>query len=146
MEIEYKFVKEEEIKEFKEKEWKIFNKENNYEYNEKMQSIAAYHNGKHIGFALFRVVGGAGYLKELIVRKDMRKNKIGSKLMDLYEDFCIEKGCHMLHLKTTPSIMNPAFELYKRKGFEVKGEIKDAEFHFDHVFMTKKLEVKQNDN
>ena len=144
MGIEYKFVKEEDIKEFKDKEWERFNKENNYEYKPKVFSLAAYLDDEIAGVAYFDIVGGVGHLKELIVKKEARGKKIGLELMKLYEEKCISEGCHKLLLQTTPLIMEEAVSLYKKNGFEVVSELKDHEFHFDNVLMVK--EVNKNDN
>ncbi len=137
--INYRFVDEKLIKEFSKNEWTEFTKENGYIWDEKVYYLAAFSGKEVMGYAKFLMNGGVGELTELIVKKDMRGKKIGSELIDMYEQYCCEKGCHMLSLKTVPKVMDKGFQLYKKKGFEIEAELKNEKFNFDWVVMVKRL-------
>lgn len=137
--MEFKFVEADSIKQFSDKEWHAFHKEQGYQYDRKKYCLAAFVDEELAGYARFNITGGVGYLKDLLVSKIHRGKKIGSKLMNMYIQHCKEKGCHKLALRTSPKVMKDAYLLYQKKGFVVEAELKNDEFHFDDVMMSKKI-------
>ena len=137
--IKYRFVEKEQVKDFSIKEWTKFTKERDYKWDEKIHYLAAFSGKDILGYAKFIINGGMGELKEIIVRKDLRGERIGSKLMDMYEEFCSEKGCHLLVIRTAPKIMGEGFDLYKKRGYKIEAELKNEKFNFDWVVMFKRL-------
>lgn len=131
--MEFKFVEKVAIKDFSDKEWVAFNQEQGYKYDKKKYWLAAYVDKSIVGYAAFRIVGGVGYLREILVSKSQRGKRVGSKLMDMYMEYCEEKECHKLALRTSPKVMKDAYLLYQKKGFVVEAKLKDDRFHFDDV-------------
>lgn len=137
--MEFKFIEKEDIEEFRKSEWDKFNQEKGYVWDETELWLAAFSGKEILGYAYFSIAGGVGKLIGLIVKKEARGTGVGSKLMDMYEEYCVEKGCHKLTLRTTPEVMESAFLLYKKKGFEIEAELKNDRFNFDDVIMSKRI-------
>jgi GNAT superfamily N-acetyltransferase len=66
--------------------------------------------------------GGACEIRDLWVRKDMRKNGYGKALMAAAEDEAVSRRCTLIALDTH-SFQAPAF--YRRLGFEMIGSHRD---------------------
>lgn len=78
--------------------------------------FGVYENGSLVGYTLFRINGGVGHLKEIIVRRKLRKKGVGRLLASHFIGFCRKKGCHKLTLRTSEA-HKEALPFYRKLGF-----------------------------
>jgi ribosomal protein S18 acetylase RimI-like enzyme len=123
---------------FAAKEWKLFNKERNYEWKEVKRTIAAYEGRKVVGFASFKIVGGAAYLSQLIVSKNARRRQIGSKLLRRFEQYAKRRKCHVAYLETS-EWHSEALRFYKSHDYRMIAKLGNNKFHLTWYFLSKTL-------
>lgn len=126
------------VERFRSREWYKFNKEQGYSWDQKKYSLIALENKKLIGFAKFKITGGASYLNELIVSKEFRGKGIGNLLIKRFEEFSKNKGCHVVYLETSNK-HKTALKFYKKQGYKKVATLKDNKFHFTWYFFEKRL-------
>ena len=80
--------------------------------------------------------GGWLYISVLWVKKTLRNNGFGTKLMDIIEDEAKKLGCTNVHLDTF-SFEAPRF--YERRGYEVFALLDDYPKGHSKYFLKKKL-------
>ena len=123
---------------FRKREWKKFNKEKGYKWDEKKYSFIATDNKKIIGFVDFKTVGGAAYLKQLIVSKESRRAGMGDLLIKKFEDIAKKNKCHLAYLETSEK-HKEALRFYKKHGYKNIAKLKNNKFHFVWYFLAKNL-------
>ena len=126
------------VDKFAESEWKKFNQERGYQFNEKKYLIAAYENKKIMGFASFKINGGASYLSQLLISKKARRKGLGHLLITKFEEISKKKRCHIAYLETSER-HKEALKFYKKHGYKIVATLKNNKFHFTWYFLEKKL-------
>ena len=87
-------------------------------------------------------VAGEAYISNIAVSAPYRKNGIASSLMDKAERNAKERECEFISLEVRKS-NSAAINLYKKRGYTVRGERKDfySEPKEDALIMT--LDLKE---
>ena len=129
---------EEDAERFQKEEWKKFNKERNYKWKPKRFRLVALKEDKLVGYAKFKINGGASYLSEIIISKKARKSGIGKLLLNKFEEISKKQKCHIIYLKTSEK-HKEAVNFYKRNNYKIVAKLKDNEFHFTWYFFEKRL-------
>ena len=110
-------------------EWKRFNLEKGYSYEEETSELVAKDNGKILGFAKFSITGGVSYLSQIIVSKNNRRSGVGGLLLKEVERISKSKGCHSVYLETSNK-HSEALKFYESKGYALVSEFPNHKFHF----------------
>ncbi|MGQ9478310.1 MAG: GNAT family N-acetyltransferase [Candidatus Bipolaricaulia bacterium] len=129
-------VEKGEIEEFAAREWAQYNAEVGVNWDSRRYYLAAELGGRAVGLAVFHIVGGVGHLDQLLVAKAHRRQGIGSKLLEEFERFSREEGCHKLTVETAEY---QARGFYEGQGFKVACTLRDNKFHRDWHLMEKAL-------
>ena len=93
-------------------------------------------SGSIVGGLLGGTYWGWMYIDILWVRKDHRRQGIGSKLLQTAEQEAARRGCHHVHLDTM-SWQAPAF--YQKHGYEILGVLPDIPEGNQKYLLFKKL-------
>ena len=125
--MEIKKIKKAKIKEFKD-EWKQSNREIGFDWKKKEYFFGVFDGDDIAGYVYITINGGVGYLKDIIVKKVFRRKGLGKTLLDFFEEFCKNKGCHKLTIKTSEK-HGPALKLYEKAGYKIEGEMKNDRFN-----------------
>ncbi|MBM3234386.1 GNAT family N-acetyltransferase [Candidatus Pacearchaeota archaeon] len=126
------------IDKFTKSEWKKFNEERGYKYNEKKHSFAAFDNKKVAGFISFKINGGAAFISQLIVSRKLRNSGVGSILIKKFEQFARKHKCHIAYLETSER-HREALKFYKKHNYKIIATLKNNKFHFNWYIMSKFL-------
>ncbi|HVY01508.1 MAG TPA: GNAT family N-acetyltransferase [Candidatus Nanoarchaeia archaeon] len=129
--------KEESLK-FLKKEWKQFNKENNYSYDTERYECISLDENKIVGFGDLKIIGGTAYMGELIVDKKFRKKGIGKMIITHLEEYAKKKNCHRFFLETSEKHTD-AVRFYKRNGFTELARLPNHKFGFEWYIFSKEL-------
>lgn len=127
-----------EIDKFEKEEWDKFNRQRGYNWDEKTSSFVAIENKKIIGFVRIKIVGGAAYIDDLIIKENSRGKGIGKKLLIKIEKFSRKKNCHLIYLETTEKHQG-AIKFYKKEGFKKVATLKKNKHNFDCYIFEKRL-------
>ena len=130
-----------EIDAFNKKEWKVYNKENNYVHKENKFSFAAYEGKEIIGSINGRTNGGVAYLNSIIVSKKQRKKGIGEVLLKKFEEIAKKNKCHVCLLRTTDKHPT-AILFYKKNGYNIEATLNNMYWHVNEYYIIKRLEWK----
>ncbi len=71
-----------------------------------------------IGMATGSIMAGVGHLSELLVDATYRGKGLGSALLEVFENRCIEDNCHKLTVHTERN--GPARSFYEHRGWELE--------------------------
>jgi ribosomal protein S18 acetylase RimI-like enzyme len=123
---------------WKTKEWIKYGKEAGYSWNDKYYFLAAYDNNKIVGFASIKIVGGVGYLEEIIVSKNYRRKEVGLMLLKKVEKIAKNKKCHLVYLSTGERYKT-AVPFYIKNGYKKVAVLKNNKFHDKWYFFEKNL-------
>lgn len=102
--------------------------------------VALGEDGAVIGYAGMQVVLDEGYIANVAVRPEYRKQGVASKLMQVFLDFAAAHRLAFLTLEVRAS-NTPAIVLYGRKGFRSVGRRKNYYEHpkEDAIIMTREF-------
>lgn len=124
------------LENWREKEWKKFNRKKGFSWNEKQNCLVAKSSsGRIIGYVTFTLSGGVGYVKELIVSESVRGNGVGSSLLLRAENSCRRAGCHKMQLESERENLS----FYRGKGWKTSTKLKNDIFHLTWYVMEKRL-------
>ena len=126
------------VEDFVSKEWKKFNKEKNYVYDEEELEYSFIKDNDIYGYLKMKITGSVGYLSQIIVRKDKRKEGVGKELVKKFEEICKEKGCHKVYLETSER-HEEALKFYERLGYKKVSTLKNHKFGFTWYILEKTL-------
>ena len=124
--MEIKRIRKSEVKQFKD-EWRLADKELGFDWNKKEYVFGVLDGKDIVGYIHISINGGVGYLKDIIIKKSFRGKGMGIGLMEFFEGFCREKGCHKLTLSTSER-HKAALKLYKKAGFKVESKMKNDRY------------------
>jgi len=106
-------------------------------WEERHGILAAYHDDKVIGVAVFTIQAGLGKLNQIIVATDYRGKGVGSALLAEFERICRQAGCHKVTLKTFWE--SGTLPFYQRQGYVVEGILRRDLHGVDMCQMSKFL-------
>ena len=92
--------------------------------------------GIPVGVACGVVIGGLGEQKQLLVKIDHVRRRVGSQLLEEFERRCAALGCHKLRLETADYQARP---FYERHGFMLAATLTEDRFGRDWFVMDKRL-------
>lgn len=100
--------------------------------------------GAVVGYAGLQVVLDEGYILNIAVRPDCRRQQIASQLLEVFINFARGNRLSFLTLEVRASNA-PAIALYERWGFEEAGRRRNYYEHprEDAVIMTRKFEYEK---
>ncbi len=99
--------------------------------------VARADDGQVLGYAGIHVVAGEGYIDNIAVRQEYRRQKVASALLDVFIRFGQANGLEFLTLEVRPSNA-PALAFYMKHGFVQVGRRKNYydEPREDAILMT----------
>ena len=102
--------------------------------------VAVGDNGQVLGYAGISVIAGEGYIDNVAVREEYRRQGIAQALLDVFLRFGKAHQLAFLTLEVRAS-NDPAKQLYLKHGFEQVGRRKDYydEPKEDAIIMTKEF-------
>ena len=102
--------------------------------------VALDDDGRVVGYAGLQVVLDEGYITNVAVRPECRRNGIAAKLLQVFLDFAQANGLSFLTLEVRAS-NQPAILLYGSRGFRGTGRRKNYYEHprEDAIIMTKEF-------
>ena len=98
-------------------------------------------DGNVAGYAGVQVILDEGYITNVAVRPDCRRQGVAGKLLQVFLDFA--RGNHLAFLTLEVRVSNaPAIALYESRGFQITGRRKNYYEHprEDAIIMTKEFE------
>ena len=100
-------------------------------------------SGRLAGYAGIQVVLDEGYILNVVVRPECRRNGVAQKLLNVFIDFAQANGLAFLSLEVRAS-NHPAIVLYGKMGFRGVGRRKNYYEHprEDAIIMTREFEQK----
>jgi GNAT superfamily N-acetyltransferase len=129
------------IKDFEKKEWAVVDREHYgkpVKWEKKNYILVAHDDaGKIIGTLNSSIRAGVACVSTILVAKDRRGGKIGTKIMLKTEKFAKKRGAHKIWLKTGKDWGSAKF--YKSLGYKITGKFLNHSFHKDFVIFTKFL-------
>ena len=140
--MKIKKVDQREIKDFIKEIWSEYNKERGYVIDEKKFYYVVTKNNENIGYLHIKITSTVAYLSEIILKSEYRGQKIGYKLMELFEKIAKENKCHKMRIKTCPEVMDSAYYLYKKFGFNEEAILKNDYWNKDWVILSKFIDNK----
>ena len=104
-------------------------------------------DGNVAGYAGVQVILDEGYITNVAVRPDCRRQGVAGKLLQVFLDFA--RGNHLAFLTLEVRVSNaPAIALYESRGFQITGRRKNYYEHprEDAIIMTKEFEDETADS
>lgn len=100
-------------------------------------------SGRLAGYAGIQVVLDEGYILNVVVRPECRRNGVAQKMLNVFIDFAQANGLAFLSLEVRAS-NHPAIVLYGKMGFRGVGRRKNYYEHpqEDAIIMTREFEQK----
>ena len=135
--VDIKQVKKRDIHSFKQRIWRLFNKETGYFFKQKKYYFEISIDDKRIGYMEIDITDDVANMNELIIKSEDRGKKYGHACMEFFEKFAKEKKAHKMRLKTNSELNTAAYHLYKKHGFKVEATLKNDYFNKDWVIMSK---------
>lgn len=139
MGITVRLVEKSEIADYSGKTWTAFNKSKKYVWDKTKHFMAAYDGKEVVAMSEFEIVGGVGELKKLIVSESHLRQGIASMLIMRFLDFCKEKRCHKVCLRTSPDIHEKAVKAYEKHGFKKEASLKNHLFGKEWWIMSRAI-------
>lgn len=102
--------------------------------------VALDHTGAVVGYAGLQVILDEGYITNVAVRPEYRKQGVASRLLQVFVDFALGNSLAFLTLEVRPS-NTAAIVLYGRHGFRTVGRRKNYYEHprEDALIMTREF-------
>lgn len=129
------------IKDFLKKEWAIVDRKHYgkpVKWGKKMYNIVAFDDGdKIIGVLNAYIRAGVMHVSTILVDKNKRGQKTGTKLMLRAEKFAKKYKVHKIWLQTGKGWQS--VEFYKSLGYKTAGKFLNHFFHKDFIIFTKFL-------
>lgn len=102
--------------------------------------VALDHAGAVVGYAGLQVILDEGYITNVAVRPEYRKQGVASRLLQVFVDFALGNSLAFLTLEVRPS-NTAAIVLYGRHGFRTVGRRKNYYEHSreDALIMTREF-------
>ncbi len=122
--------------EFNKVHWLPHNRRQGIDWKQLDFALGAYEGTEQVGAAVYKVVGGLGFLEQIVVADGKTGRGIGSSLMQAFEAHAAELGCHVLQLETAET-QAPAF--YERHGYERIATLPDGRFHLEWYVYRKQI-------
>ncbi len=127
------------ISAFEKRLWKEFWEENKRTQDYRKMKFLIKEEDADIGYIHLIISGGTMKVEDIIVDKKSRGNKIGHRIMEFIYDLAKAQMCHKIRLETSKEFMPVAFELYRKHGFMIEGNLKDDMHGKDWVVMSRQL-------
>ncbi|MBN1503358.1 GNAT family N-acetyltransferase [Candidatus Woesearchaeota archaeon] len=143
MKIRIKEVEKSLIEEFSKGLWREFADESGMLLDEESFCFVVHNKDEEIGYLHIKVTLGVAYLEDMILKSEFRNKKIGHQMMEFFENFAENKGCHKMRIKTCPETNQAAYHLYKKFGFKQEAILKNDYFNKDWVILSKYTKHKQ---
>ncbi len=123
---------------FAHNEWKLFNKKLAYGWNTKKYTFVILEDKRIVGYSNIKINGGAAYLSQIIVSKEMRGKGMGDLLLKKFEAIAKNKKCHIAYLETSEK-HKEALKFYKNHGYKTIAKLKNNKFHLTWYFLGKEI-------
>lgn len=123
---------------FAHNEWKRFNKKLAYGWNTKKYTFVILEDKRIVGYSNIKINGGAAYLSQIIVSKEMRGKGMGDLLLKKFEAIAKNKKCHIAYLETSEK-HKEALKFYKNHGYKTIAKLKNNKFHLTWYFLGKEI-------
>lgn len=101
--------------------------------------LIAKENNEIVGLASGREAGGVCSLGFLGVKKEYRRKRIGTSILNKLEEVAKERSAHKIWLLTSPKLL-PAVKLYINSGFVPEGMLRKHTRGLDMIIYSKFLE------
>ncbi|MDD5145104.1 MAG: GNAT family N-acetyltransferase [Candidatus Pacebacteria bacterium] len=137
-EIKIKEVREGEIKEFADKQWKIIEKKCGFAPFWKSYFFGIYEKGLLRGYARVDIEGDIAEVSRIIIDDKFTDKGFGSRLMKHIKEFAKKNKCRKIVLQATGRY-GDSIDFYKKHGFKVDATLKDYYFGCDWHYMGKSL-------
>lgn len=104
-------------------QWAGHNRSADRTWNELPLALTARREGDVVGVATGWTNDGVAHLSELMVAPEVRRQGVGGRLLEAFEDVARGRGCRRLSLRTERG--NPAQAVYEQKGWRVEALFDD---------------------
>ncbi|MEM7434297.1 MAG: GNAT family N-acetyltransferase [Myxococcota bacterium] len=127
-----KEISTEEALAFNQAHWPSHNRRQGIDWQQTRHALGVFEGETCMGVAYFSVVGGMGFLEQIVVADGHTKQGYGSAMLEAFEARVAELGCHVVQLETAET-QAPGF--YERHGYTRIGTYPNGRFHLDwHLY------------
>jgi ribosomal protein S18 acetylase RimI-like enzyme len=98
--------------------------------------------GRLVGYMMFKVEGGSGYIDDIVVAKEEQRRGIGKALVAYAEGVAKSKGCHLMKTGTTENADGVPWKSYgfwMKMGYKDAGERLTTNYDFREISLVKRL-------
>jgi ribosomal protein S18 acetylase RimI-like enzyme len=96
-----------------------------------------------VGFIVFRVETGIGYIENINIAKDQQRRGVGKALVKYVEQIAKSEGAHIMHTDTTENVEGipwKSYAFWTKMGYKDTGERITTEWSFKEIRFVKKLQ------
>jgi len=116
--MDVKKVEPKDIRGFTGSNWRVFNEEIGWNFNEEKEFFAVFKENRIVGAARCCVRGGLMQLKSIIVNREFRGQGVGTILLEQIEQSARKNNCPKIILETSAKHQD-AIEFYLRRGYQI---------------------------